>query len=409
MEIRFLNFIRGYIRIRIMGNSYERFLNLCAYHGICLRDLQPAGEGYEAFILAGDFKKLKSIVKKSHTSVVITGRWGLPFFIHRYRKRKYFLMAVLAAGCFMFWLSAHIWNITIEGNVSQTDDVIFEYLDGEGIRHGMVRSGLDCKALAAGIRNYFPRFSWVAAELKGTRLVIHVKEGIIPETGSEDTEVPSSLAASRSGTVLSIVTRSGRPLVKVGDTVEKDEILVSGILPIYNDSGEISIRQYAAADADIIIQYTLSYRDRIAAENQGKRYTGREKTSYLYRMGDLSFALPDQFDSFGQYDLTMEMNQLRLGENFYLPVFLKKFTAMEYENVEIIYTKEQMKQILQGNFQDFVKNLEEKGVQIFENDVKIEWTEKYAVASGTLIIGESAVRRVASSDTEEELLKNEYG
>ena len=39
MEVRFLDFLKGYVRIRITGDSYDRFLNLCAYHDIRLWDL----------------------------------------------------------------------------------------------------------------------------------------------------------------------------------------------------------------------------------------------------------------------------------------------------------------------------------------------------------------------------------
>ena len=77
--------------------------------------------------------------------------------------------------------------------------------------------------------------------------------------------------------------------------------------------------------------------------------------------------------------------------------------------IEINYTKEQAQEIMQSNFEHFIKKLKEKGVQIFENDVKIEWNEKSAIASGVLITGENAVCRVAIDRAEEELLKNEYG
>lgn len=410
METRFLDLVKGYVRIRITGNSYDRFLNLCAFHDIRLWNLIPSGEVYEADISRKDFKRLKTIVKKSHASIAITQRHGLPFFVHKYRKRKVYVIGIAAAMAFMVWLSAHIWNISIEGNLSQTDDVIFEYLENNGIRHGMWKAGVDCRELAAEIRNYFTQFAWVAAELKGTRLVIHVKEGILSADDAEEDDMPpSSLEASKAGTVVSIFVRKGTPMVAAGDTVEKGDLLVSGALPIYNDSQEISSWQYVTSDADIIIRSERKYYDELPLTAAAKSYTGRQKESWLFRIGGLPFSLPDSFDEFEQYDLLSELTQFRLMDNFYLPLYVQKFTAKEYENSEIIYTKEQAEQIIQSNFQYFVKNLEEKGVQIFENDVKIEWNEKSAIASGTLTTGENAVNRVAVEGTEEELLKDEYG
>ncbi len=410
MKGQFSNLLKGYVRIRITGNSYDRFLNLCAYHGIRLWELRPAGEAYEAYVNQKDFRKLKTIVRKSHTSVVITERHGLPFFVHRYRKRRVYLVGIAAAFALMLWLSAHIWNIRIDGNLSQTDDVIFEYLTQAGIRHGMWKSGVDCKKLAAGIRNYFTEFAWVAAELKGTRLLIHVKEGITgEEEDAEEEQPPSSLVAARAGTVVSVYARAGMPAVHAGDRVKKGDLLVSGILPIVDDSGETVSRQYVAADADVVIRRTQKYYDEVPFIVRQRHYTGRERTAWMVQIGDVPFALPENFDSLGQYDLLSELTQCRLAENFYLPLYLRKLTAKAYESVETIRTKEEVLGLLRADFQDFYKNLQEKGVQLFENDVKIEWNEKSAIATGVLLVDEPAVKRTALEDHEEELPDDEYG
>ena len=405
MERRFSELLKGYVRIRITGSSYDRFLNLCAYHKIKLWELLPVDEAYEAYVSRKDFKKLKAIVKKSHASVRITERHGFPFFIHRYRKRGFYLVGIAAAFALMLWLSAHIWNISVDGNLSQTDDVIFEYLTQAGIRHGMWKSGVDCKALASDIRNYFTGFAWVAVEMKGTRLLIHVKEGIMGADDEEEKaaqQEPSSLVASREGTVVSIYVRAGAQ-------VKKGDLLVSGSLPIYNDSGEVVSWQHVSSDADIEIQRSLKYYDEVPFVAQQKHYTGQEKISWMVQAGDMAFALPESFDSFQQYDLTSELTQCRLAENFYLPLYLRKYTAKEYESVEVIRTKDEITEILKADFHDFYKNLQEKGVQLFENDVKIEWNEKSAIASGTLLVGEQAVRRAAVEDYEEGLPDDEHG
>lgn len=410
MEIRFLHFLFGYVRIRIIGNSYDRFLNLCAFHRIGLWDLVPCGETYEAYVTLGDFRRLRGIARKSHASVRICQRHGLPFWLHRYRKRKACVMGVAAAALFMFWLSSHIWNISVEGNLSQTDDVIFEYLEANGVVHGMNRSQVDCKALAADIRNYFSDFAWVAAELKGTRLVIHVKEGILGDDGDgEEAQIPSDLVAARDGTVLELMVRSGTPVAAVGDEVKKGDLLVSGILPVYGDDGSLISRQYVASDADILLQTETPYEDVLKLNTVKKQYTEREKKLWEIRILGTSFALPQSFEAYPLCDILTELKQVKLSENFYLPVYLREFTIKEYENVEITYTKQEASEILTANFQYFVKNLEEKGVQIFQNDVKIRWSAKTATASGILITGEYAVQRTSVDSTEEELLDHEYG
>lgn len=415
MELQILRLFRGYVRIRIVGNSYDRFLNLCAYHEIRLWELCPAGEAYEANLSKKDFKKLRAIIRKSHTKVKIVQRHGLPFFIYRHRKRKFWVAGIAAAAFFMFWLSSHIWLITIEGNVSQTDDVLFEYLDTIGIRHGMLKQEVDCRQLAADIRNYFTDFTWVAAKLNGTRLDISVKEGILLEPDSEGAdessrEAPSDLVAAESGTVVSILVRKGMPQVQAGDEVEPGTVLVSGVLPVYDDSGSVKACQYTASDADIVIRTTMEYEDRLSFTEQEKEYTGEEKHGFLIRIGDFPVGIGSISSTYEHFDHIRNITQLKLFENFYLPLYVERLAVREYRLREEKRSREQLEALANQNFQRFLKNLEEKGVQLFENDVRIEWYDEFCTVSGTLVVGKEAVRRQEiQKEPQEELQTDEYG
>ena len=79
MESHFLDFAKGYIRIRVSGTSCDRFFNLCAFHRIRLWDLLPSGEGYEVFLLKKDFFALRPILRKCHVRLRIVRRCGFPF------------------------------------------------------------------------------------------------------------------------------------------------------------------------------------------------------------------------------------------------------------------------------------------------------------------------------------------
>ncbi|MCC8044897.1 MAG: hypothetical protein LIP12_05280, partial [Clostridiales bacterium] len=63
---------------------------------------------------------------------------------------------------------------------------------------------------------------------------------------------------------------------------------------------------------------------------------------------------------------------------------------------------------LKTNIEIFIKELQEKGVQIFENNVKIDLYDQSAAASGVLITGESAIRRVAETAGENSALAETF-
>ena len=99
MFVLLMRYLKGYLRICVTSTSPERFLNLCRNRGILLWGLSPHGRDYEMYISIRGFRKLKPVLKKTKTKVTIEERFGLPFFFHKYRKRKMFFCG--AAGCVM--------------------------------------------------------------------------------------------------------------------------------------------------------------------------------------------------------------------------------------------------------------------------------------------------------------------
>ena len=78
----------------------------------------------------------------------------------------------------------------------------------------------------------------------------------------------TDLVTDVGGAVESIVVRKGTPLVMQGDLVEPGTIVVSGSLPLENDSGEISGYEYCSSDADVWIRTTLDYKDVFSKEEE---------------------------------------------------------------------------------------------------------------------------------------------
>lgn len=75
-----IRYIKGYVQIRVIGYSAERFLNACSHRGIYIWGLRPSNGAYEMYMSVDGFRRLKPIIKKTGTRVVIVRRFGLPFF-----------------------------------------------------------------------------------------------------------------------------------------------------------------------------------------------------------------------------------------------------------------------------------------------------------------------------------------
>lgn len=394
MKGKLLSWMKGSVRIRIAGGFCERFLNLCAYHNIRLWSLHPVENGYEAELSLNGFRHLKPLVKKCHVNVRILEKRGIPFFLFRHRKRKALLFALLGAGSLICFLSLFIWDIEIVGNRSVTDERILDYLNMEQIHQGILKSTLDYRQLAADLRQYFPELTWVSVKLQGTRLLIDLKENGDRAEEAEDS-APADLISDVDGVIVRMVTRAGTPLVSAGTAIRKGDLLVSGSVELLNDSGEVYGYQYTAADADIFVKTEYSYQDTVEHKQLKKRYTGNVTSRRLLKIGALQAGLPFFGNPYEQYDCVADTRQLRLLENFYVPVFYSKIVLREYRTTWQICSPEEAEEQLNRNLQNFLEKIQQKGVQIFQNNVKIESTDSVSTAGGTLVLLQKAGRRTA--------------
>ena len=130
------------------------------------------------------------------------------------------------------------------------------YLKTIPIHCGMKKIDISCDALEAGFRNTFPDITWVSAEIRGTRLMIRIKENDMIMDPMEESETPCDLIAEKNGIIKEIIVRQGLPNVKVGDVIEKGMLLVDGTIPVYDDSDTLINSHEVHADAEILAQTT---------------------------------------------------------------------------------------------------------------------------------------------------------
>ena len=390
MLISLLRYIQGYLKIRVTGYSPERFLNLCKNKKIDVWGLEASQNAYDMYIKVSGFRKLKPILRKTQTKVSILERYGLSFFFHHYRKRKLFFIGIFSCLIIIYSMTFFIWNIDLEGNQTITDDVLIEYLESEHIYHGMTKRDVDCEQIVKNIRKTFDEIIWVSASLDGTRLFIHVKENSDTFVKQEEDKLASDIISDKAGTVVEMITRNGVPQVAVGSTVAKGDLLVSGTVDVLNDAKEVVSHNYVMADADITLQTTVAYEDSTEKTYEQKKYTEKKRTLSYLKFGKRKLQFGFQKNKFKNKDQKVEERQLRIGENFYLPIYADDKKIYEYELESLEYTKEEMETLLKKNFDRYCEEIEENGSKILEKNFEIRHEEKGAKGLATLTLLESA-------------------
>ncbi len=401
MLLSLIKYFCGYVEVSLWGYAPERFLNLCSSHNILIWDLSQHGDACFFKISVRGFKSLKPLLRKTGTHVRIQKRNGMPFFFYRYRKRKILFASIFLCMAILFALSRFIWKININGNDSVTDDSIMQFLEEKNSSYGAHISAIDCTKLEEELRSCFRSIIWTSVKREGTTLTIDVQENLSASTGGnaaapkefKDQEKKGyDLRALHSGTIESIYVRKGTPCVQKGDKVKKGDTLVSGALPIYDDSDTLIDYQYCTADADIKLKTKYAYKDSFAAEHEVKTYSGQVENRYGISFGDSYFQAPWKKVPFYQYTRMDSRIQLRLADSFYLPFY---FVKREYEECAMerqTYSFSEAKAHAKENLLEFLEKLTQKGVLILEKNVMIKKEKNKYTVSGKIVVIENTFR-----------------
>lgn len=407
MRQTFKHYRDGYLLVRLQGFSPERFLNLCMANQIEVWELRNIGGFYQFYMTLGGYRQIRPLVRKAHVRLKILGRFGLPFFLYRNRKRKFYAAGVAAFFAILFVMSQFIWNITLEGNYRFTDDTLLHYLRSQDIRYGVLKAKIDCDSLEEAIRSQYPEIIWVSARVSGTRLMIKVKENEVMASIPVKDEEPRDLVADKDGVITSMIVRKGKAQVAVGDTVEKGQVLVSGTIPIYNDAEELINCQYVRADADIRARTQVSYSEQVPHLTAERVDTGRTRHGIQFRLFrySLTFLLPPQGDLPWEY--VRESRQAVVMGDFFLPLWIDRIVGNEYALYERFLTNGELETIKNQINDTKIQNLEEKGVQIIENNVKILDKSSAWVVQGDFLVEDSIgigqnIRKTEETDQPDE-------
>ena len=380
----------GYVRVRLTGRSPERFFNLCRSSKILLWNIACEKEEYRFFLLLPDFYRIRPFARKAGVRVRIQEKLGLPFFLYRNRKRKLFAVGAASFFLLLFVLSHFIWNISFSGNLLFTDDMLTGQLREIGVCYGMPKRGVDCDRIEEELRSRCSRIVWVSAHVSGTRLQIRIRENETADGISLREESPRNLVAETAGTVVSILVRAGKAVVQPGDEVEKGQILVEGMLPVTNDSGEVERTLFVRADADIRLRTTKIYREWVPHFQTVRSYTGKKQRGFRLRAGAVDILAMPPLAGKRNWDLTGVSRQIVLFGDFFLPVWTEAITAREYEKVERKRTKTELNDLTKAVHERKLQKLTEKGVQIIENDVKILDNSNGWIICGSMTVEEEA-------------------
>lgn len=376
-----LSYILGYLKISVEGYYIERFINICKKNKIIIWNLKRRKDiQLHLNVRKGEFKELCKIAKKTGCKIKIENKKGLPFFLHKYKKRKIFIFLLAILICLIILSSNFVWNVDIRVEDNQNLENILQDIEKAGLKTGRLKSKVDTKEIINKIRLERKDVAWMGIELKGTNAIVRlVKADEKPDIFDENEYC--SIVSDKAGIITKINAQTGTANVKVGDTVNKGETLINGWM-----EGKYTGIRYVHAKGEVEAKVWHTKYKRILYNTTEKQETGKIEQKYSIKFNNFKINFHKKLSKFKIYDTIETEKKLKLFSDFYLPISIVRKTNKEIEEIEKTYNLEEAKNIgiqeLQKELDDEIvdkENIVNKNINTYEVENGVDVYVTYEV------------------------------
>ena len=375
-----LSYVLGYLKLSVEGYYIERFI-ICKNNKITIWNLKRNKE-IELYlnVRISEFKKICEIAKKTKCKIKIKNKKGIPFLLHKYKKRKIFLILLILITCFIGFSSNFVWNVEIKEENGQKLENIEKDIENAGLKTGILKSKVKTKEVINNIRLQRKDVAWIGIELKGTNAIVKlVKADEKPEIIDENEYC--SIVSNKSGIITKISAQTGTANVKVGDIVKENDVLINGWM-----EGKFTGIRYVHAKGDVEAKVWHTKHKKILYNTTQTIETGNTEKKYEMKINNFKINFYKNLSKFKIYDTIETENKFKIFSDFYLPISFVKKINKEQEKVQKKYSLEEAKTVgikeLQEELDKEIENKENivnKNINTYEQEDGVDIYVTYEV------------------------------
>lgn len=328
----------------ISGLNQEKLLNELS-KSVKLCEIDRKSKSETCFTCSYfDRKKVEKLLKGKNIKVQKVQHEGLFYYLCK-MFTTYGLIAAFALFAVLYSVqSAFVVQYQVLGvdKLSQSEVVGFVKSNFSN-----KKSRLNTKDVEVALLGHFKEISFVSCMIKGQTLVVSVKEKLLPEEMYGNF---APLVAQKDAKITQISLISGTLKVKVGDIVQKGDVLVEPYT--IDTSGQIKkVEAKAEILAEVYNEASVNHFEKLI---EVKR-TGRVAMQNTITLFGLSiYTFKEQHD-FKMYEV--EKEDVNLAKNLFLPFKMQK-----------TYIYETKENVIESKFEDVKEQFVEKAKQkVLEN------------------------------------------
>lgn len=361
-----IRFLFGQVNFNAEGSFPERFMNLTSQYGISLWNVKKDDNNLSANCMASEYKALRQVAKKTFMRLHLKRKKGFPFILKKYKKRKGLLVGFATFFVIIYLFSLRIWVINISGLENLHKEEINNTLIELEIEPGFNAKNVNSSLVENSLMKKYNNISWVSVNVIGSRLDIEVKEKTDPPKILKKDQ-PCNIKASMDAYITRIEVYSGNPEVHVGDAVQKDQLLVNGIL-----EDAFGRNTLCHANAKIFAQTKRTFKTQVPLISEENVRTGKLKKRKTLRLFGIKIPLSIFSPINGNYEKEESDNNLT-ALNEVLPIGLHKELWYEYKSEKIKRNKDEVQKIASENIIEQEKNLE--NIKILNKEKIEKWID----------------------------------
>ena len=224
--LKIIRWLFGYIIFKTDAKNSRLFLNLVSKSKTKIWDINKINKILYAKVNSSEYNHLFFLTRQNNIKLQIIQRIGLAFFYSRNKNRKGIIFGIILFFLIIKIFSLFIWKINIIGVKNLNKNQIFEVSKLNGVFTGQFKKNIDAQIAGQNIMNKIPGIAWISVNLEGCVANISIKEQINKPEFENNSE-PQNIIASCDAQIFRMETFKGTPIMKAGDTVLKNQILVS--------------------------------------------------------------------------------------------------------------------------------------------------------------------------------------
>jgi similar to stage IV sporulation protein len=156
--------------------------------------------------------------------------------------------------------------------------------------------------------------AWISVNISGTRAKVEIVERVMPPKIIQK-NIPCNIIATKNGLITSLIVKAGSPVVKVGDTVKKGDMIVASMI----ESEDKKDIRYVHAMADVTARTWYEEAANVDLERIVQKETGNACNKYEFELFNKLIGFGSRKVPYEYYNKQQIIKKISLGKDNILP------------------------------------------------------------------------------------------